>query len=152
HTVVSLWNTPGLDASNCWNTHRAVAAFHVYVHLALFCTLAEQRAPEFESVYGRLDAPPAMTNSRRAFERARYLGENLRSSCWPELGLAGRRLVEWLGSILDALDPSPPPFGSYLHLILDRYLMEAAKVQQKPPSGNLARQLAVLIRAEITST
>lgn len=151
--VVSLWNTPGLDASNSWDPHRTIAAFHVYVHLALFCTVAEQRAPEFESIYGRLDVPPAMTNSRRAFERARYLGENLRSSCLAELGVAGQRMVEWFCSVLDALDPCPAPPGSHLHLLLDRYLMEAAKVQQIfPPSPTLESQLARLIRDEIVST
>jgi hypothetical protein len=149
--VVSLWNTPGLDASNAWDPHRTIAAYHVYVHLALFCTVAEQRVSEFESVYGRLDTPPAMTNSRRAFERARYLGENLRSSCWAELGVAGQRMVEWFGSVLDALDPCPPPPGSYLHLVLDRYLMEAAKVQQRALSPDLADQLARLIRNEVAS-
>lgn len=150
--VVSLWNTPGLDASNSWDPHRTVAAFHVYVHLALFCKVAEQRASDFESVYGRLDTPPAMTNSRRAFERARYLGENLHSACWAELGLAGQRMVEWFGSVLDALDPCPPPPGAYLHLLLDRYLMEAAKVQQKVPSPDLVSQLARLSNNEIAST
>jgi hypothetical protein len=150
--VVSLWDTPGLDASNSWDPHRTIAAFHVYVHLALFCTVAEQRASEFESIYGRPDTPTAMTNGRRAFERARYLGENLRSSCWTELGAAGQRMVEWFGSVLDALDPCPPPPGSYLHLLLDRYLMEAAKVQQTFLSPSLESQLARLIRDEIVST
>jgi hypothetical protein len=151
-TVVSLWNTPGLDASNSWDPHRTIAAFHVYVHLALFCMVAEQRAAEFERVYGPLDTPPPMTNSRRAFERARYLGENLRLSCWTELGLAGQRMVEWFGSVLDALDSHPPPSGCYLHLILDRYLMEAAKVQQKLPSPDLVNRLARIITNEIAST
>ena len=40
--VRSLWNYPG----NEWDSHQALAAFHVYVHLALLCTLAEQRATE----------------------------------------------------------------------------------------------------------
>ena len=133
HTVVSLWNTPGLAASNVWGINRAVAAFHVYVHLALFCTLAEQRAPELEGVYGPVDAPPVMTSSRKAFERASYLGQSLRSSCWSELGLAGQRMVEWLSSILDAMDPSPPPPGSYLHLLLNRYLNEAADIKRDAP-------------------
>ena len=150
--VVSLWNTPGLDESNCWDPHRVVAAFHVYVHLALFCTIAEQRQAELESVYGPAATPPAMTDSRRAFDRARYLGEKLRLSCWTELGLGGRWLVDWLCSVLDALDPCPSPPGSYLHLVVDRYLMEAAKIQKKPPSLTLARQLASVLEAEITST
>jgi hypothetical protein len=147
-TVVSLWNPPGLNGANVWDPHRAIAAFHVYVHLALLCTVAEQRAPELESIYGRIDAPPTMTKSRIAFERAHYLGENLRTVCWPELGLAGQRMVEWLSSILDALDPAPPPPGSYLHLLLDRYLKEAARVQQQPPSPSRAAQLASLVRDE----
>jgi hypothetical protein len=150
--VVSPWNTPGLDAANSWDPHRTMAAFHVYVHLAVFCAVAEQRAPEFESVYGPIDTLPAMTSSRRAFERARYLGENLRSSSWTELGLAGQRMVEWFCSVLDALDPCPAPPGSYLHLILDRYLMEAAKVQQKFPSPGLESHLSRLIQDEIRST
>jgi hypothetical protein len=152
-TIVSLWNTPGLSGSNVWDPHRAIAAFHVYVHLALFCTLAEQRAAGVEGVYGRIDdARPTMTASRRAFERARYLGENLRSSCWPELGLAGQRMVEWLSSILDALDPSPPPPGSYLHLLLDRYLNEAAKVERQALPRGVTAQLAEFVEDEVTFT
>jgi len=151
-TVVSLWNTPGTEGANAWDPNRAIAAYHVYVHLAFFCSVAEERAFEFESDYGRLDVRPSMTPSRKAFERSRYLGENLRSSCWQDLGLGGQRLLDWFGSILDAVDPCPTPAGSYLHLILDRYLMEAAKVQRKPLPDNVARQLAALTKAEVRYT
>lgn len=146
--VVSLWNMPGPDASNRWNTHRAMAAFHVYAHLALFGSLAEQMSSRLHDTYGPLDAPRAMTSSRKAFERARYLGENLRASCWDELGVAGRHLLEWLSSILDAMDPAPPPAGASLHLLMDRYLKEARRLRKIPPSDDLTRTLHRLAAAE----
>jgi hypothetical protein len=91
-----------------------------------------------------------MTESRRAFQRARYLGEKLQSSCADELGFAGRRFVEWLCSILDVLEPAPAPPGAYLHLVLDRYLMEAAKIAQLSLSAELVQGLAALLQSEIT--
>jgi hypothetical protein len=126
--VCSLWNVPGPNKSNYWDTFRAVAAFHVYVQLALLCRLAEQRAPYLERVYGPLRA---MTKSRTAMDRAHYLGEQIEKTCHHELGLAGRYLIEWLLSFLDALDPSPPPRGANIHLLLDRYRREAAMVEKK---------------------
>ncbi len=147
--VVSLWNSPGTDANNAWDPHRTIAAFHVYVHLAYFCLLAERRAGEFEAEYGRLDgADPAMTPSRKAFERARYLGEKLQTDCSPELGLAGRHMVDWLMSVLDYLDPTPPPAGATLHLMLDRYIMEAARLQRSPPPASIQPRLTALVEAE----
>jgi hypothetical protein len=147
--VVSLWNTPGADAANAWDPHRTIAAFHVYVHLAYFCLLAERRASAFEADYGSPEGiQPAMTPSRKAFERARYLGEKLQSDCAPELGLAGRRMVEWLMSVLDYLDPIPPPVGATFHLILDRYVMEAARLQKNPPPVSVWPRLAELAEAE----
>jgi hypothetical protein len=66
-----------------------------------------------------------MIASRTALDRARYLGEQIRDTCREELGLAGRRLVEWMLTILEALDPAPPAPGSHVHLLLDRYQREA---------------------------
>jgi hypothetical protein len=146
--VVSLWNVPGPDASNRWHTHRAMAAFHVYVHLALFSSLAEHLSSQLRDTYGPLDAPRAMTSSRTAFDRARYLGENLREACWGELGAAGRYMLEWLSSILDAMDPSPAPAGASLHLLMDRYLKEARRLRKVPPSDDLASTLQRLAAAE----
>ncbi|WCD91288.1 hypothetical protein KPP03845_200249 (plasmid) [Streptomyces xanthophaeus] len=146
--VVSLWNVPGLDGNNRWDVHRAMAAFHVYVHLALLCSLAEQHAPRLRDVYGPLDAPKPMTESRKAFERAHYLAESLRAECWDELGLAGRRMVDWLNAVLDAMDQSPPPAGSFLHLVLDRYLKEARRLRGATVTDDLATTLAVLGQSE----
>jgi hypothetical protein len=123
-TVQSPWNYP----DNEWDTHRVLAAFHVYVHLVLLCMTAEERASELESRYG---PKVGMTPSRAAIERARYLGEQLTGPCWSELGRAGQLLVEWLSSVLDALDPSPPPRGAFLHLILNRYLREANRIRYR---------------------
>jgi hypothetical protein len=146
--VVSLWNVPGPDGSNRWNTHRAMAAFHVYVHLALFACLAERLAARLRDRYGPLDAPRPMTPSRKAFDRAHYLGESLRTVCWEELGVAGRYLVDWLSSVLGAMDPAPPPPGASLHLLMDRYLREARRLRKLPPSDGLARVLQRLAVAE----
>jgi hypothetical protein len=155
--VCSLWNVAGSNKSNLWDIHRALAAFHVYVHLALLSTIAEQRAPELEKKYG---PRRAIIESRRAMDRAHYLCEKIRESCWLELGLAGQRLVEWLGSVLNALDPSPPPTGSYIHLLLDRYQREANRaaevVRRDSDSANggaiaLRQELNSIIKAEIRS-
>ncbi|MEU3794438.1 hypothetical protein [Streptomyces fructofermentans] len=146
--VVSLWNAPGVDGSNRWDVHRAMAAFHVYVHLALLCSLAEEHAPRLRGAYGPLDAPKPMTPSRKAFERAHYLAESLRSECWDELGLAGRRMVDWLDAVLNAMDQAPPPSGSFLHLVIDRYLKEARRLREAPVTDDLAATLTTLGHSE----
>ncbi|WP_344288958.1 hypothetical protein [Streptomyces synnematoformans] len=146
--VVSLWNVPGVDGNNRWDVHRVMAAFHVYVHLALLCSLAEQHASRLRDTYGPLDAPRPMTASRKAFARAHYLAESLRAECWDELGLAGRRMVDWLNAVLDAMDQTPPPAGSFLHLLLDRYLKEARRLREAPVTDDLATTLAALGRSE----
>jgi hypothetical protein len=147
--VCSLWNLPNSSRSNYWDTDRVFAAFHVYVHLALLCTLAEQRAPESSDIYGPLYG---MTRSRDALGRAYYLAEQLRAVCWQELGLAGRHAVDWFSSVLDVLDLSPPPQGSYVHLLIDRYRKEAKEInnhlsKNRRPS-DISRQLIILAKEE----
>jgi len=123
-TICSLWNLPDATHGNYWDVHRSLAAFHVYVHLALLAKLAEQRAREVEELYG----PVRMTPSRTALVRAHYLREQLKGPFLRELGPAGKAVVEWFSSVLDVLDPSPPPPGSYVHLLLDRYWREANEI------------------------
>jgi predicted O-methyltransferase YrrM len=123
--VRSPWNAEKLVKANYWDTHRVLAAFHVYVHLSLLSQMAEHRRQELESEYG---PKVGMIESRSALDRARYLGEQLKSKCWSELGLAGKHLVERLITVLDCLDLSPPPPGAELHLLLDLYIREATEV------------------------
>ena len=85
--VCSLWNAGELNKANYWDTHRAFAAFHVYVQLSLLALVAEKRAAELEEEYGPYRG---LIDSRKALERARYLGEKLKDLCSDELGLAGR--------------------------------------------------------------
>jgi hypothetical protein len=74
-----------------------------------------------------------MVGSQKAIERAYYLGEQIKKSCWQELGLAGHVFIDWLctvlDTLLDCLDVPPPPQNSTLHLLLDRYGREARKVE-----------------------
>jgi hypothetical protein len=146
------WNSPGLTEANAWDTHRALAAFHVYTHLSLLCATAERRAGDLERAYG----PPAaagtrMTSSRAALDRARFLGTALRGPCRADLGPAGQMIVEWLWSALDVFDPVPPPEGAQLHLLLHRYRTEAAKVARWDPRDNI-EQLRRIAEEELRVT
>jgi predicted O-methyltransferase YrrM len=146
--VASIWNSPKLNDANRWDVHRVYAAFHVYAHLALFSALAEQRAEEFEDTYGPIQA---MTSSEKAVQRAHYLGEQLKEQCWDHLGVAGQSLADWLISVLNLLDPAPPPKGAYLHLCLDLYEREAGQVAASllENGATLRRELPALAKDEI---
>ena len=125
--VCSHWNPEKLSRANYWDTHRTLAAFHVYVHLSLLSQIAEHRSSELEEAFGRRSG---MIESRRALDRARYLGEQLKENCWHELGLAGRDFVDWLLVMLDALDPAPAPKGAYFHHVLDLYDGDTRRIEK----------------------
>lgn len=147
------WNSPGLTNANYWDTHRAIAAYHVYVQLSLLCAIAEDRAAELEDAYGPIaGAGPPMTRAVVALDRAHFLREKIRETCWPELGKAGQLLVDWLTSILWTLDPSVPPKGAQMHLLFNRYLREAANIEGKRSSSAPSSELAALTDDEIQST
>ena len=154
--VLSLWNKPRAGSSNLWDTDRAMAAFHVYVHLALLSLVAEQRQFELAESYGPLPAPPAVTDSSRALARAHYLGEQLENLCWLELGPAGQTMVDWLTSILDLLDPTPPPRGAKIHLLFDLYEREAGNVDgflnRRTPPAQVVQHLSDIIENEVDIT
>lgn len=152
--VVSLWNAQEFNRANHWDTHRAFAAFHVYAQLALLATLAEKRAPELEPRFGRFCG---MVTSRKALDRARYLGEQLQAQCSSHLGPAGLRMRDWLMTMLDHLDPAPPPRGAYAHLLLDLYVREANRMEsllQGPQAvaESYVRDLAPAAQAEIAAS
>lgn len=146
--IHSLWNRPDATRGNFWDIHRALAAFHVYVHLALLCSVAEARISEPELArYG----PIRLVGRQTALARAHYLAEQIRTVCWNELGVAGRRFVDWFASILNLIDPTPPVSGSYVHLLLDRYWREAREVGREHRPA-LADHLRSLIDQEIETT
>ncbi|WP_300750834.1 hypothetical protein, partial [Janthinobacterium sp.] len=125
--VCSLWNAPDDVRSNYWDAHRTLAAFHVYVQLSLLCLLAEQREDALAPRHGPIAS--RMSGSRRAIDRARYLGEQLHAVTWPELGLAGRQMTDWLVDVLDVLDVQPRPARASLHLLLDLYQRQSRKLE-----------------------
>jgi hypothetical protein len=151
--IHSLWNLPG---GNYWDIPRALAAFHVYVYLALFGALAEHRAPALEHSYGALNGPISVTGSRKSLQRARYLAEEIRAVCWQKLGPAGKRFVDFFSAVLDFLDLSPAPPGSFIHLLLDRYQKEAMIVDSLLKKANrrfeLSQQIIMLAEDEVATT
>ena len=152
--ICSLWNVPDANGGNHWDIHRAVAAFHVYVNLALMATIAERRSPEEKSRMATEYGPNRMVGSRTACARAQYLLEQIRFPVyWVELGAAGKRLVDWFSSILQLIDDVPPPAGSYVHLLIDRYWREARELEilLRRSRDLPAQQLQELARTEARS-
>jgi predicted O-methyltransferase YrrM len=154
--VVIPWRPPRLSDANRFDARRVLAAFHVYVHLALLSTVAERRAPELETTYGSVSG---MVGSHRARARARYLGHQLRvrAGCWEEIFTIGQGLADWLSSLLDILDPAPAPAGSTLHLYLDLYRRETDNLEQKlaepaEQSRGFGQELTALARRDVAST
>jgi predicted O-methyltransferase YrrM len=149
--VCSHWNPEKLNRANYWDTHRTFAAFHVYVHLSLLSMLAEQREAELEPVYG---PRRGMVDSRKAMQRAHYLGEQLHETCREEVGVAGRHMVDWLQQVLSVLDPTPPPKGAYFHLALDLYERETSRIESvlssiPIESSSLPRKLQALAQSDV---
>jgi hypothetical protein len=125
--IHSPWNRPVASRNSYWDVHRALAAFHVYAHLALLCTAAEQDL-SVQNEFG----PMQMVGRRTALVRAHYLGEQIRKVASEELGPAGQRFVDWFGLVLELLDSSPPAAGADAHLLLDRYWRESTEIRLLP--------------------
>lgn len=149
--LVIPWNPSNLVGANRWNTWRALAAFHVYVHLALLSAVAERRGPELEATFGPAGG---MTPSHRARTRARFLATQLMTQpqCRTTLGTTGQKLTQWLLSLLDLLDPNPVPDGSTRHLYLDLYARETARLRRTLAEGTtLLKELKGLAMQDVTS-
>jgi predicted O-methyltransferase YrrM len=154
--VLTPWNPSMLTGANRWHAWRVLAAFHVYLHLALLASVAERRAAELAATYGPLED---ILDSRRALDRCGYLGRQLRAypQCWEALGVSGQELAAWLQSLLDILDPDPAPDGAVVHLYLDRYHRETERVEKMladPASQtrSVRRGLTGLARKDVEST
>ena len=87
-----------------WTPMRAFAAFHVYVHLALFWMRVERLEARLA---GEFEAPPASFREslRAAFDRADYLRRALEDVDRP-LGSEGRLMFAWLSRVLQRLSDS----------------------------------------------
>lgn len=149
--IHSLWNLPSERNDDRWATFRAIAAFHVYVHLSLLSQIARSRSGALEGRYG----PRRLVGPLTAAVRAHYLREQLRAECWTELGDGGKRIVEWFGAVLDALSPNLPAPGADIHLMLERYWREttALEAEDDDPADDLAcKFFGALAEAEIQTT
>ena len=84
-----------------WTPKRAFAAFHVYVHLALFWMRVERLEARLA---GEFEAPPASFREslRTAFDRADYLRRALEDVDRP-LGSEGQLMFAWLSRVLRQL-------------------------------------------------
>jgi hypothetical protein len=144
--ITSVWNRSDSDKSNEWPVCRSTAAFHVYVHLALFFRQVERRLPELEEVFGPFTGDPVTVWVRRCCDRAQYLGSEIQRNS-AQLGPAGELFVAWLLGALRKMDRNPMRPGSDLHLQLDLYESEApavAAMLQRTPSAALSSMLSDL--------
>lgn len=148
--ITALWRRSRPHSSNQWSVSRAFGAFHVYVHLALFFTVAERRAAELTRIHGPIHVDPAAA-ARRALDRAHYLAGEIRRVGWHLLGPAGQRMVDWLFDILTELDPALPPAGTHVHLLLDRYEAEAREVGKLVAPRSARPILLRLIATELAA-
>lgn len=96
-TITSIWNRPPND----WPIDRALAAFHVYVHLTAFYAAAITRSSRFATPQPARELEVSHLNSGR---RAHYLGNQLRQHGRQSLSPNGVRLTHWLATHLDHLD------------------------------------------------
>jgi len=121
------WNKIIPGGVSEWPIHRVLTVLHVYTCLALFFTNAASRSSSLEAEYGPLHLDP-IEQARRSFDRAHYLRYELERH-EEFLGFAGRLFIRWLGEILQSLDNSAPPKGSYVHLLLDLYNRETDEIR-----------------------
>ncbi len=148
----------GLSGIKSLGASRCLAAFHVYVHLAVYAALAKD-AFDTEKTSGSGDYEQAhVVSAPSAFRRALYLGGELVDKYGPELGPAGRCLVEWLNQCLELTSSIPEDSRLRAVLILERYRRELKTVESYPAreqvQGFSSRRRAVsqLVAREIKST
>jgi hypothetical protein len=157
--VVSLWNTEDAPGSNMWAPSRCLAAFHVYVHLAVFARLAAVASEDGDGGEPGID-DVRLVSAQSAFRRAVYLGSQLRGRCAGELGLAGKSFVSWLSECLELTSATPPESEIRASLFLERYEREARIIEtwvagNQTVDGALdpsSEELSQLTQREISST
>jgi hypothetical protein len=119
------WRRPHSADPYLWPLNRILTVAHVYTALSLFFSVVAQRLDELVPIYGPIGESDVTTTIRKSLDRAEYLASQLQQN-EGRLGKAGQYFARWLNEILDTLDPSRRPRGSYLHLIADLYDTEAS--------------------------
>nr|WP_241265773.1 HEXXH motif-containing putative peptide modification protein [Streptomyces boncukensis] len=91
-------------APNEWSLDRALGAFHVYAHMALFRqALRTRTTPELRERFGEPEAEDPPSLYRFGAERARYLGAEILRSGGALTG-SGREFVSWLLESVDRVE------------------------------------------------
>lgn len=154
-TVSALWNPDLSWNPAAWSADRALFAFHVYIHLALFFASVERHREELVDEFGN---PPVQfaTGLDRALDRASYLGRHLADGLRPALGSDGRELVAWLTAVAERFERPEADDRVDLRLLMDRYDLETAEVarliRNAPSSDPGAMRLADhLVHSEIVA-
>lgn len=137
-TVSALWNADLSWNPAAWSADRALFAFHVYLHLALFFATVERCREELADEFGD---PPGhfVSGLDRALDRASYLGRHLADGLRPALGSDGRKLVAWLTAVAERFERPDAADRVDLRLLMDRYDFETAEVArliQNAPCGD----------------
>ena len=165
-TIRALWN-PHLSWNSAdWSTDRALFAFHVYIHLALFFELAER---EDVDRYGFGAPPPSFRGEReKALDRATYLGTKLQFGDDGDLGPDGRELVAWLSDVLamfkhedyvavarrlllDCYDRETQELEARLNAVARAGGAEASETADDLPDTGVARVVDHLVHSEIVA-
>jgi hypothetical protein len=97
----------GAEVPRCWELSRALAAYHVYVHLAALYAAASSVAPSV------IERKTAVERLYRSVWRAAHLDAEVRAHASAALGADGWALCEWLTAAIQmiaeiaAVPPSP---------------------------------------------
>ena len=100
-TIQVSWRRNRSGGAADWPLNRAFAAFHVYVHLALFFARVERLETPSAGAFGPMPAS-FRRGFRTALERAGHLRRAL-DAAGPPLGSAGRSMFAWLSQTLQRL-------------------------------------------------
>lgn len=108
-SITIPWNKPLPWNPNVWPVDRALLAFHVYVHLAVFFTELTIR-PKLYSVANVPLSAHVGQLAEQSFDRARYLSKALNETASGHLGDDGHAFLGWLNATLHRLEPTRPQF------------------------------------------
>jgi HEXXH motif-containing protein len=104
--AIPPWYAAESGGAAAWRADRALAAFHVYVHLAVLWSAA-LAGPAADVLTAR-ERPVAAARLRRCFDKGGYLLGLLRGTMRPALGAHGLSFVEFLAQAFTRLDDASP--------------------------------------------